>query len=315
MPGFYDIQNAIMVDEADDFVLDNLEDFVVDEDEAQGPEEQFIVEEEFVPEGSGGLNSDDDADVPMVPGSDTMWVEDVEQEVKEKDWANDGQHAQFVSYLKDQMTKIPRHSGETVPGCERAKAFLKSLDSDISKAMRSDLKGDIDEVEVDGLRKSIEDMIDRLEKQLKKLTGTKRASLDVRLVSEGHCNKCDSTAPMWHDVAHDELVCMSCDSSSMKEDDSFEKTAGTAKINVYVSAFERAIIGTMINSKVSAGRNIEETYDKLKNKYNFTPREELAIQQLVSDYGYPVYKDRGLLNEPSDPASGDGVDWLTNYHA
>lgn len=302
-----------MVDEADDFLLDNLEDFVVGEDDAMDADTQFVVEEE----GDCNLVVDeaDDAADQLVPGSNTMWVEDAPEEQKAKDWANDGAHAHFTQHLKDQLTKIPRHSGETVPGCERAKAFLKSLDSEISKAMRSDLKGEIDEEEVDTLRKSIEGMIDRLEKQLNKLTGTKRAALDVRLVSEGNCDKCESTAPMWHDVAHDELVCMSCDSNAIKKGDNIEKTAGSATINVYVSAFERAIVGTMINSKVSAGRNIEETYDKLKNKYNFTPREELAIQQLVSDYGYPVYKDRGLLNEPSDPASGDGVDWLTNYQA
>jgi len=304
MPGLYDIQNSIMVDEAEDFIFDNLEDFVVDEDEAHGPDTQFVVEEE-------------EEDIQnFLAGSNHVFVEDEPEVERTKDWETDGAHGQFTMYLKDQLTKVPRHSGETVPGCERAKSFLRSLDNEISKAMKSDLGGDIDEHEIDGLRKGIEDMIDRLEKQLKKLSGTKRAAMDVKLVSEGHCDKCNSTAPMWHDVSHDKLVCMSCDSSVMKEGGSgLDKTAATPTLNVYVSAFERAIVGTMINSKVSAGRNIEETYDKLKNKYNFSPREELAIQQLVSDYGYPVYKDRGLLNEPSDPASGDGVDWLTNYQA
>ncbi|KKN39485.1 hypothetical protein LCGC14_0742900 [marine sediment metagenome] len=307
MPDFYDTQDFMMVDEADDFILDDLAQFTVDEAEADTPE-ILMVEEEVVPEVSS------ESEPMSIPGSDAIWVEEEEEEevVADKNWADDGAHDQFVSYLKDRLTKIPRHSGETVPGCERAKAFLKSLDSEISKAMRSDLEGVVDESEIDGLRKKIEDMIDRLDKQVKKLSGSKRASLDVRLVSDGHCDVCEASAPIWHDTANDKLVCMSCDGETKQTDD-MEKIAGTPIINVYVSAWERAIVGTMINSKVSAGRNIEETYDRLKNKYNFTPREELAIQQLISDYGYPVYKDRGLLNEPSDPMAGDGVDWQTNY--
>lgn len=305
MTDFYDMNDDVMlVDESEDFLLDNLEEFIVSED-GDAPEIIFVEEE---PEKQEEV---------LLPGSEHVFydeADDVEEE-KPKTWKDDGDHGQFVSYLKDKLTKIPRHSGETVPGCERAKAFLKNMDNEISKAMRTDLDGVIDEQEIDTIRKSIEDMVDRLDKQIKKLTGTKRAAFDVKLVSEGHCPTCNSSAPMWHDTDHDKLVCMSCEKDALAENTGLEKTAATPVINVYVSAFERAIVGTIINSKVSAGHNIEETYDRMKNKYNFSPREELAIQQLISDYGYPVYKDRGLLNEPSDPAAGDGVDWLTNYQA
>lgn len=305
MSGLYEMEDdAIMVDEAQDFIFDNLEDFIIEEEdnvEDTVPEESFVVDEQHA--------------ATMVPGSECMFVEEEDiVEEKPKDWANDKDPSHFVDYAKDKLTKIPKHSGETIPGCERAKAFLKSLDSEISKAMRGDLDGVIDESEIDGIRKSVEDMTDRLDKHIKKLKGTKSAGLDVRMVSSGHCDVCGSNAPMWNDINNDKLVCMACDSDT-QDGEGLEKTAGTPVINVYVSAFERAVVGTIVNSKVSAGRNIEETYDRLKNKYNFTPREELAIQQLIADYGYPVYKDRGLLNEPSDPASGDGVDWLTNYQA
>lgn len=304
MPDFYETQDSVMVDENEDFLLEDMQ-FTIDEFEAMGPEDEaLVVEEEPVV-------------VDMIPGSDTMFTEDapVVEQKAETDWPNDGDHSKFIVYIRDKIAKIPKHSGETIVGCERAKAYLKALDNEISKAMRSDLEGVIDEREIDAIRKEIDKMVERLDKQIKKLRGSKQASLDVRLVSEGFCDKCNASAPMWNDVARDKLVCMSCEAETMKDDDAIEKTAGTAVINVYVSAFERAIVGTMINSKVSAGRNIEETYDRLKNKYNFTPREELAIQQLISDYGYPVYKDRGLLNEPSDSSAGDGVDWQTNYYA
>jgi len=306
MPNFYDMNDdAMMVDEAVDFLLEDLEEILVDEEEVDKPEIILVEEPE--------KDHMERITVPGAPGCE--FHEEEAEEEKPKTWKDHGDHSQFVGHVKDKLTKIPRHTGETVPGCERAKAFLKSIDTEISKAMRSDLEGVVDESEIDALRKQVDDMVDRLDKQIKKLTGTKRAALDVRMVSEGHCEKCASSAPMWHDTANDKLVCMSCEGEAVRKNDGLDKTASTPVLNVYVSAFERAVVGTMINSKVSAGRHIEETYEKLKNKYNFTPREELAIQQLVSDYGYPVYKDRGLLNEPSDPASGDGVDWLTQYHA
>lgn len=311
MPGLYE-QDAMWVDDSDDtqdFLLDMVEEsvqYAIDEDDAMSGEEFLMVEEE-----------EDTAPDMRVPGSDVQYVEDVEQPKEEKvtNWADDGDHRKFLDYLNDKLTKIPRHSGETVPGCERAKAYLKSVDNEISKAMRSDLNGHIDEQEVDRSRKGITDMMERLDKQIKKLQGTKRAALDVQLFSSGHCKKCASAAPMWHDKASDRMVCMHCEAEELRTDEQLEKNASTPRLNVYMTPFERAVVGIMINSKVSAGRNIEETYEKLKNKYNFTPREELAIQQLIADHGYPVYKDRGLLNEPSDPAAGDGMEWQTNYQA
>jgi ribosome-associated translation inhibitor RaiA len=258
----------------------------------------------------------------FVPGSDTK-LDDKEDETDDKEqkvtnWASDGDHSKFIDYIIDKKNKIPKHTGETIPGCERAKSYLKSLDTEISKAMRTDLEGIVDEQKIDEIRKSIEEMVDRLDRQINKLKKkTKKADLNIRLVSEGQCEKCSSVVPMWNDVENDKLVCMHCEAEITHEedDDGLEKTAGTPIINVYVTAFERAVVGTIINATISGGKNIEETYDRMKNKYNFSPREELAIQQLVADYGYPVYKDRGLLNEPSDPASGNGVEFQTNYHS
>lgn len=308
MTGFYDNdQNALWVDEAEDFLLSDLNDDALLVDEADVPMEESLLVEE------------DAADyAALIPGSDIEYVDD-EEVVEEapKDWANDGNHAAFVDYVKDKMKKIPRHSGETISGCERAKAFLNKLDNEISKAMRSDFEGVIDEGEIDALRKSITDMTERLDKQIKKLKASgKTADLNVRLVSEGSCSKCESNVPMWHDTEKNTMVCLHCEANEHSgAENRIEKQATTPVLNVYMTPFERAIVGILINSKVSAGRNIEETYLKLKNKYNFNPREELSIQQLVADYGYPVLKDRGLLNEPADPAAGDGVDFQTQYHA
>lgn len=278
---------------------------IVEEPREMEEEPEIVVEEEELSPA-----------MVFVPGSDKPFEEkeeeeEEEQEAKDTDWANDKDPGKFTGYMKDKLTKIPRHSGNTIPGCERAAAFLKQCENELSQAMRSDIDGKIDEQEIDTIRRQIRVWVDRLEQQIERLK--KNAAFEVRLVSDGECKKCGSIAPMWHDIKNDSSVCLRCESNEKHE--SMEKTAATPVLNVYITPFERAVVGIMINSQVSAGHSIEDTYDKLKNKYNFTPREELAIQQLVADYGYPVFKDRGLLNEPSDPAAGNGVDWMTNYYS
>lgn len=316
MSDFYDTQYTLDVNEdlvsdetgtcytLDDDVdmLMEYPDVSVGEELLEPTEESFVVEDDAF---DGAVDN-------TIPGSTSQYVEDAPEEEKPKDWANDKDPGSFLDYAKDKLTKIPKHSGETVHGCERAKSYIKSLLAELSKAMRSDYDSKIDEAEAEQLSQYCNDGIDRLNKQIKKLTG-KKANLNVKLVSDGHCDKCDSHAPMWQDIENDRLVCMSCENT--EAGDKMVKEANTPVLNVYVSAFERAIVGTLINSTVSGGRNIEETYDKLKKKYAFTDREELAIQQLVADHGYPIIKDRGLIGEKEDQATGNTVDFQTNYQA
>lgn len=316
----YDDTDFILDDLADDATLmvSEDEDGSYDDDEALVvSEEDYVFDKEVPMEGAPTLMVEEDSVSEMLPGSDMAWTPEPEpEEKKQTDWANDGDHTYFVSYVKDKLNKVPRHSGNTIPGCERACAYLKSLDSEISKAMRSDLDGKIDESEIDAIRKEIDKGVERLESQIKKLRGTKKgAATEVRLVSTGECKKCASVTPLWHDIKNDKMVCLHCEAEEKRDSEGLTKEATTPVLNVYMTPFERAVVGTIINSGVSAGRNVEETYELLKNKYNFTPREELAIQQLIADYGYPMLKDRGRLNEESDPASGDSVDWNTNYYA
>jgi len=298
------------VQEADDFALDlpnHGDEIEVSEDEApvaHSPETAIIVVEE----------PDD-----LVPGSDAkLMALPVKEEQKADapkvtDWANDRDHSKFPQYLDERIKSIPKHNGMTVPGCERAKHYLKDCQREISQAVRDDFGGKIDEVWADKKRQEVDEMIMRLDQQIEALSN-KLASTETRIVAEGSCPKCSTVAPMWHDTDGDKLVCLQCN-ADLTNDSTLSKTAGTPVLNVFMNPFERAIVATIINSSVSAGKNIEETYELLKNKYNFTPREELAIQQLVADYGYPVFKDRGRLNESADPAAGNGVDFMTNYNA
>lgn len=307
MPDFY----------ADDmFEIQEADEFYVDEDSFEEDFSFYVDEEDNMEDNVLEVDESDDLAMysKMLPGSDYALednAEDVEEE-KDTDWPNDRDHSKFIVYLRDKMKKVPRHSGRTVPGCERAISYLKSLDSEISQAMKSDLEGVIDEQECDSYRVMIMDGVQKLEDHVKRLR--KNASLGYRLVAKGECNKCGSGSPMWLDAEAGEEVCLNCNASA-GQDESLTKEAATPVINVYITPFERAIVGTMINSKVQAGRNIEETYNHLKNTYNFSPREELAIQQLVADYGYPVFKDRGRLNQKFDHSAGDGIEFQTNYYA
>lgn len=308
MAEFYDMQNDDGLDVYEgDYTPEYMavDTFSVEDDE---PDTEVLeVTEDEVPK--------EDFSNPTVPGSDLEFVEfnaDDTVEVREKNWEEDKDPALFMDYLKERLTKIPRHSGNTIPGCERAVAYIKDLDNQASKAMRSDYDGKIDEEELDKIRKDMRNMVDRLENHIERLqknAGEQR----VRFVVQGTCEKCESSAPMWYDPGHETPVCMNCEAE--QNDGPLQKTATTPVLSVYMTPFERACISTIINAKVSGGKDIEEVYEKMKNKYNFTPREEMGLIQLLADHGYPVYRDRGLINEPTDPTSEDGVEWPANYYA
>lgn len=303
----FDDNLVVEEDYADDVLIveDHADDFLAEEDqeddlEVTEDDDSLMVEEDYI--------------YDTVPGSETRFeeynAEDDEADKNEKSWDEDGDPGKFMDWIKLRLTQIPRHSGQTVPGCERAISYLKDLEGKSSKAMRSDYNGKIDEMELDEIRRNMQSMIDRLENHIERLK--KKASVSsVRFTYEDHCDKCESQAPMWYDAVSKTASCMNCD----HQRDDIQKTAGTPVLSVYMTPFERSVVSTMINAKVAGGRNIEDVYEHLKNKYNFTPREELSFQQLLADHGYPVFKDRGLLNEAVDPASGDSIEWQTNYYA
>lgn len=276
-------------------------DLCVKEDELKAEDFCVVVEE---PERLPGT------DKPVENASD-----DSLKPPKVTNWADDKDHTKFLEYMKNKIKTIPKHSGNSIIGCERAIAYLKSLLRDASEAMKSDFEAKIDEKDLDELCKEINDMIAKLKTQVEKLE--KNAQLNVRLVSEGLCSKCNSQVPMWHNAAENKMVCMKCEAETIAKEDALKKEANTPVLNIYMTPFERAIVGTLINSVVSGGKNIEEVFSHLKKKYAFTDREELAITQLVMDHGYSLYgiKDRGLLNENENTTDGSGIEFATTYYA
>lgn len=255
----------------------------------------------------------EEEDDKQIPGSTMSITQEAEDDiVHETDWENDKDYGKFSEYFKSKISSIPKHSGETIPGCERAMSYCKDLQRELSKAMRGDLDGKIDESWADKQYKKLNDYIDRLKAQINKLMSKSQtkdklfASVTTRLVAHGSCDNCNCEVPTWHDTENDQVVCLNCNTVvGSNGTDSVVKIAQTPVINIMISAFERAIVSTLLNASVSGGKNIEEIYDKLNKKYKFTDREVLAIRQLLADYGMPMIQDRAKIDENDGENDGE----------
>lgn len=124
------------------------------------------------------------------------------------------------------------------------------------------------------------------------------------------CPKCN--IKLWH--AEEGLAeCIACEEVFERK---LTKKAGTAKLTLVMTPFERAVTGAIVNGYVSQGKNPEEIYDHMKKKYSFTDRDELSIQQILMDMGYPILKDRGHLGDKSEQLNkGMGIEFSTQYSA
>jgi len=243
--------------------------------------EQFFDEDETLEDLEMDVKS-------SIPGLEGELEEEEEEEKKETTWEDDRDVSKFMDYIHASYpTKIPRHDGKSMIGCERAMLFLNKINKEISEAIRMDHDGQLDAEELEETRiKIMKDLI-----VLKKhLNALKEKVLEVRASNE------------------DGLV----------KEAELNKTATTSIIQVVATPFERAIVGILINAVVSAGNSFEDVFDFLKEKYKLNEREELAIFQLVMDSGYHIYKDRGAISEKEsaeDKNGKDGVDFVRNYLA
>lgn len=199
------------------------------------------------------------------------------------DWEAKG-HEGFLEWVKDRFSSVPKHSGYDSSGLERAISYLEKLDNEISKAMRLDLDGKLDADKIEDTRSKIEDGIDRLYERLdkiKKKTKKKKAEfvVDETLVKEA------------------------------------QKAAGVRGIYVMAPLFISCIARTLINGHISAGHDMEDMFKKLATKYKLNDREKMETIQLLSDMGFPVRLDRGLMGDDIDTTSSDNFDWAANYKA
>ena len=198
------------------------------------------------------------------------------------DWEAKG-HEGFLEWVKERFSGVPKHTGYDSSGLERAVSYLEKLDNEISKAMRLDLDGKLDANKIEDIRSKIEDGIDRLYDRID------------RIKKKPKKKKADFI-----------------------DDGTMIKKAGTpAPKGIYIMAplFISCIARTLINGNISAGHDLEDMFKKLSTKYKLNDREKMETIQLLSDMGYYLRLDRGLIDEDVDTTSSDNFDWAANYKA
>jgi len=269
-------------------------------------EEMELVEHHPNVEGNIHIYTDDDDDFKFeakkefsftlgkVPGSDSeeeieepseLKVEEDDDTVQVEDdpwkWA----HGRFLHWLEDKLNAIPKHNGKDISGLEKAIAYLKFLENECSKASRSDIKNEIDTEKLEEARAQIYDGIDRLESRLKKIESIKN--------------------PMKRKKKADE------------ESEGFVKQAKSINFQVNVPYFISVLARVCINSSVSAGHDIEDTFTDLAKKYELTKQQKLELATLIEDMGYAsVWRDRSkMLDEEIDLTSAENGDWAAQYPA
>lgn len=201
------------------------------------------------------------------------------------DWESKGAHG-FIAWIKERFESVPRHSGYDSAGLERAVSYLDKLDSEISKAMRLDLEGELDADKIEEIRSKIDDGIDRLNERLDRI---KKSKKNRKKKSEQEVSDMIKTA---------------------------QKVTGVQGIYIVAPLLISRIARVCINGMVSAGHDIEDLFNKQVTKYKLTDREQAEVMQLLADMGYPLRQDRGyLLDEDVEISSSNNFDWSAQYKA
>lgn len=238
--------------------------------------------------GVEALDPEEEAKLEVVENTDEKNKSDDEEVKKSKkapkwDWESKGSQG-FVAWIKERLSDVPKHSGYDTAGVERAISYMEKLDNEISKAMRLDLDGELDADKIEEVRAMIDEGVERLHARLDKISKKskkkKKAEFTASLVKEG------------------------------------QKTPTVSGIVITVPLLISSIVRTCINGMVSAGHDIEDSFEKLANKYKLTDREKAECIQLFMDMGVPVRRDRGIMiDEDFDPTSSDNFDFASNRQA
>lgn len=199
------------------------------------------------------------------------------------DWASKGAEG-FVTWIKERINDVPKHSGQDSSGLERAMSYLERLDNEISKAMRLDLDGQLDANKIEEVRSKIDDGLARLNSRLDK----------VRKHTKSKRKKKSDFEP--------ELV---------KE---AQKINGVKGVFVTVPLLISGIARVCINGMVSGGHDIEYIYKEQVKKFNLNEREKAEVRWALFDMGYGMRGDRGFMpDEDVDYSSSDNFDYAANY--
>jgi hypothetical protein len=98
------------------------------------------------------------------------------------------------------------------------------------------------------------------------------------------------------------------------ESEGLTKEAG--KLHVFVDPFLQSIKRLLITSHIKQGKDLRDVYKQLHAQYNFTPREQLSIHELLLQSGLPLHADLGRLQEDNiSPMDSKNVEFSTEFYS
>lgn len=230
-----------------------------------------------------------DFSLSSLPGA-----EEAEEFVEEE---QEDESLTFLREIEERLKSVPSHNGQDTLGIRRAINYLEKLESDIDDKVKNDIEGKLTREQIAMLeeaKRSILGGIDGLEERLNKINSknnkdgnkSKRKKKSSSDILEGIVKQ----AQRIHGITH----------------------GTTVTVPLIIDGAAR----TCINASVSAGRDIEDVFQKVSKQYDFSTREKNELRQLLDDYGYPVRMDRGFsVGEEVDPASVDNVEWSQQFTA
>jgi hypothetical protein len=199
------------------------------------------------------------------------------------------EHSSFLPWLSKMFANIHPHSGRNTTGLERAIAYLEALDREITKAMRTDLKNEIDDEMSEYARDQIENGLERLFDRLESVKSGKYKRYQKK------------KSKAWAEEA-----------GMVKE---AQKATNITGITITVPLLISRIARVCINGMVSAGHDIEDMFKRQVEEYSLDKREQAELSQLLADMGYAMRQDRGYpVGTPVDTWRSDNYDWNANYH-
>jgi hypothetical protein len=198
------------------------------------------------------------------------------------------EHKTFLPWLSKMFSSVPSHSGHDTTGLEKAIAYFETLDREISKAMRTDFKDEIDGAAAERAREQIENGLERLLDRLESVKSSKYKRHNKKK-SKG-----------W--AEEDGIV---------KE---AQKSTNITGITITVPLLISRIARVCINGMVSAGHDIEDMFKRQVEEYTLDKREQAELSQLLSDMGYTMMQDRGYaVGAPVETWKSDNYDWSSQY--
>lgn len=239
-------------------------------DEKSDEESDIVVEE-----GGASAESADSNDARGKKGK---------KDKKDKwDWKSKG-FGNFTIWVNERFGDVPKHSGYSEAGLERAQAYLERLHSEISKAMRSDIDGELDADIIAQIHDKIDEGIEKIKDRTQKVKNSKKkkaSQSDDQMIKEA------------------------------------QKIFGVQNgVVVMTSLFISTLARALMNGMVSAGKDIEDSFKKIVKAHKLDDREQIELAQLLADMGMPQIRDRALkIGEEFNPESTENFDFSANYKA